>query len=288
MPSIRQAAAMAGVPALQLVRWNHRHQVTENRGGFGMTMSDTDVARLLKLSELIARGVPEAEAAEQARAMTFADPTNVLPHFTSDLVRSAKSMDVAHLDTVLNTRPPAGTLATQVDEWLMPELRRVGEAWVRGDLTPAQEDFASSGVLAALYARYREMPDAPAGAPTVVIGLAPGELHEIPLLATALVLRERGLNVDYLGANVSVQRWERAVVDSDAVAAVLAARTPGAAAATTDVTTMVKRVAPDCLVWVGATYAHRVRHARVAPSLISEATQEIADAAFGATVSETA
>ena len=65
-------------------------------------------------------------------------------------------------------------LATAVDEWLMPSLVRLGEAWQQGTVSVAGEHFVSAAVLRRLAQAFHQLPHAGAGAPQVMVGLAPG------------------------------------------------------------------------------------------------------------------
>lgn len=265
---------MAGVPALQLVRWNHRYTLCQTRGGFSLAVDEAGIARLLHMSELVARGVPEEEAARQAKGLVPPGVTE-LPHHSSSLVEAALRGDVAYLDNTLINGLSGGPYAERCDDWLMPEMRRVGEAWASEHITFAQEELVSNGVVNYLYERLRATPALPADAPRAVLGLAPGEHHVIPLLSTCLTLREGGMNTEYLGANVSLDDWQRALDEHRPDLVVMAARSPQAARAASDVTTMIVRRLPLVPIWVGGQFAHRVRHAQVAPNLITQAGRVI-------------
>lgn len=272
MTSVWQAAAMAGVPSLQLMRWNHRYHLWPT-SGMARGLGNSDVVRLLHLSELIARGVPEPEAAAQARALQL--PDDVVPSFAaSDLVAAARSMDVRALDQALSAGL-AGPLTDRLDGWLMPELRRIGEAWAGGEITVAQEDFCSTGVVAALYTRLRELPPAPDDAPLFLVGLPEGELHEIPLLATAVLLRHDGAGVDYLGPDTPASTWLEHGRSEALAGFVTAARSPLGARRANDLAQTLRQTYPGVPVWVGGSHAHRVRRARSTADSIATAVGQI-------------
>ncbi|GAB3624710.1 hypothetical protein GCM10027418_27950 [Mariniluteicoccus endophyticus] len=265
---------MAGVPALQFVRWNHRYDLCETRGGFSLAVDEAGIARLLHMSELVSRGVPEEEAARRAKGLAPQGVTE-LPHQSSNLVEAALRGDVAFLDNTLINGLSGGPYAERCDDWLLPEMRRIGEAWASEHITSTQEEFVSNGVLNYLYGRLRATPTLPPDAPRAVLGLAPGEHHVIPLLSTCLTLREGGMNTEYIGANVSLDDWVQAIDGHQPDLVVMAARSPQAARAASDVTTMIVRRRPGIPIWVGGQFAHRVRHARVAPNLITQAGRVI-------------
>ncbi len=94
-------------------------------------------------------------------------------------------------------------LARIFDEVLRPALVEVGERWVAGTLTVAQEHEISEltrDLVAELSNRHggterRE--------PVVVATCVADELHDLGLRMLGGVLRQRGARVHYLGANVS-------------------------------------------------------------------------------------
>ncbi|WP_141211203.1 cobalamin-dependent protein [Enemella dayhoffiae] len=274
---------MAAVPSLQLLRWIHQYGLLENRGGLGMFIDDDNVVRLLRMSELVARGVPEAEAVQEVRGLGLAG-TPELPHRGSELVARGHAGDVAALEELLLSRLPRPTFEEHVDRWLMPELRRVGEAWASDEMTTQQEEFVSSGVLAHLYARLREPAHAPLPMRSVVLGLPAGQYHEIPVLTMALALHLRGIRVHYLGAAVPKRDWVSTVIREGATAVVLAARSPSAARAATDLTNALAKVAPGCSAWVGGSHCDRVRNALCTPDSFQQAAQQIADSLGEASV----
>lgn len=93
---------------------------------------------------------------------------------------------------------------------LSPLLQRVGELWVRGAATVAQEHAASALVAAWLGAQTRNAP--PALRPELVVTVAPeGERHEIGLLMVGACLRRHGIQVPHLGADLPAESLRPAV-----------------------------------------------------------------------------
>ena len=89
-------------------------------------------------------------------------------------------------------------------------LAAVGQLRVAGHLDVAQEHFISAGVMRRLAASFDAAGHARGGR-HVIIGLAPGAIHEIATLAFATMLRRAGLRVTYLGPDLPVPSWVQAV-----------------------------------------------------------------------------
>ena len=97
-------------------------------------------------------------------------------------------------------------------------LSEIGKRWYQGEITVQQEHFASELVLRKLAFLINEAPS-PYHPQQVVMGTPPGEYHTIALSMINLLLRYRGWDVTYLGANVPVARLEESLqtIDSDLV-----------------------------------------------------------------------
>ncbi|MEJ7813463.1 MAG: cobalamin-dependent protein, partial [Gemmatimonadaceae bacterium] len=82
-----------------------------------------------------------------------------------------------------------------------PLLRRIGDEWHAGRLTPAQEHLATAAVQRVVAGAMIALP-APAGAPTIVIATLAGERHEIGAVLAAAAAAAEGWRVIYLGADL--------------------------------------------------------------------------------------
>ena len=96
-------------------------------------------------------------------------------------------------------------LARLFDEVLQPAMVEIGERWAAGTLTVAQEHELSELVrdlIAQLTVRH--LPEE-TGVPVIVAACVAGEKHELGLRMVAGMLRERGAQVHFLGADVLPQ-----------------------------------------------------------------------------------
>ncbi len=114
---------------------------------------------------------------------------------------------------------------------VLPFLREVGDRWEAGTLSVAHEHFVSEMLRRKLAALAGVPPqpvldDATATAPVVLLACPPGERHDMVLLCVALMLRERGVRVRFLGADTPVPAILTAARGTAADAVVLAATRP--------------------------------------------------------------
>jgi len=91
-----------------------------------------------------------------------------------------------------------------------PVLAEIGRLWSRGELSITVEHFASALIRAQLESLLRSAGGAESG-PLVLIGCAPGELHELGPMTLALFLRRAAVRVAFLGQNVETESLLAAV-----------------------------------------------------------------------------
>ncbi len=88
-------------------------------------------------------------------------------------------------------------------EIFQPCLYEIGDAWYRGEIRIATEHFASSFIRRILMNLKQAFPVYSA-APSLLIGCAPEEFHEIAPLMLSVLLRREGYQVEFLGADLPV------------------------------------------------------------------------------------
>jgi DNA-binding transcriptional MerR regulator len=108
-------------------------------------------------------------------------------------------------------------------ELLQRAIAQIGEGWYAGMVTVQQEHFCSSLAMRRLEALFLTAPP-PIRPGRILAACPPGEDHVLGLLLLTLLLRRRGWEVVYLGANVPVERLEAMVATARPKLAILAAQ----------------------------------------------------------------
>lgn len=104
--------------------------------------------------------------------------------------------------TILNADEAGFPLVGTFRDVICPVLKRIGDGWADGSVSVAQEHELSEltrDLVAELGARHA-MP--PRGTLSVVSACVEGELHELGLRMISGLLRQRGIRVHFLGADV--------------------------------------------------------------------------------------
>lgn len=239
MYTIKQAAELTGVPSAKLRAWESRYGVpspTRSESGYRFYDKD-DIADIIGLRTLVEAGWTPAEGARAIQdgtvqpGSTAATELSALPWphdppadaagaFT-DFLRAAASLDSAGLEASLDRGFALGSFETVIESWLFPTLTALGDGWALGKIDVAGEHLASRAVRVRLSAAFEAAGWRSRG-PSVLVGLPPGNRHELAALAFAVTAKRRGLDVRYLGADVSTASWVEAVDEHRVDAAVLA------------------------------------------------------------------
>jgi methylmalonyl-CoA mutase cobalamin-binding subunit len=185
------------------------------------------------------------------------------------LTRAAQRFDAVLLQHTLDEAFAVASVERVIDDWLMPSLTRLGEAWEAGIVDVAAEHFVTAAVmrrLAGLFEATR------ANGPGVVVGLPPGARHELPALAFAVCLRRAGVDVVYLGADVPLDSWAAVARASTPRAAVISAAHQ-VDVANADETVQALRSAGVGIIYVGGRAAPELRAGTPLPQSLSGAAE---------------
>ena len=109
---------------------------------------------------------------------------------------------------------------------ILPVLTQVGLKWENGsDAAISQEHFASHLIRGRLLSPGRLW--SRGDGPLAVIACAPGEAHDITLLAFGLLLRSHGWRILFLGANTPISALTQTAQRTRPAMIVLASFNPG-------------------------------------------------------------
>jgi DNA-binding transcriptional MerR regulator len=209
--------------------WETRYELVkpERTPGGLRLYSEQDERRVRVMRHHINAGLAASEAARMAK---LADGPQAdagamsLAGLAAALQSSFDALDEPAAQTVLDRLLIVFGLRQALSEVILPVLERLGQRWADGQVSVAEEHFASNiigGRLRSLAQGWGE-----GVGPPVILACPPGELHELGLLSFGLALRERGWRITYLGANTPLDDIAAILDDVSAAIVVLAAVTP--------------------------------------------------------------
>jgi len=295
MYTIKEASSRSGVPVASLRAWERRYGVVAPRrteSGYRL-YDDAAIAALSTMRRLVDNGWSPAAAATAiasgqlgseveplaAASSQTAGPTShpEAQALTTEFLDAASSVDVAAIESVLDRGFALGSFETVIDTWLMSTLYELGEAWASGQVDVAGEHAASYAVMRRLGQSFAAASSLADGR-RVLVGLPSGAHHELGALAFATAARRRGLAVVYVGADLPVDSWRRAVRAFPTQVAVLAVPTADDRLTAAETAKALLESSPDIVVAAGGDYADDLAPGVVRlPSSIAEAAKVVGE-----------
>ena len=223
---IGELSRRTGVSPELLRAWEQRYGLLEpsrSAGGFRL-YSEEDERRVRAMTALIAQGLSAAEAAVRAVANS-SDPVAAAEHplvvdLAATLERSLDAFDGEGAHRVFDRLLATVSVEALLHEVLLPYLRRLGERWQRGDVSVAQEHFASNLLRGRLMGLARGWGDGAGSA--LVLACPPGEEHDLALIMFGIVASRRGRRILFLGADTPMDTITDLVATTHPAAVVLA------------------------------------------------------------------
>ena len=271
MLRIGELSRRLGVSDYVLRAWESRYgllQPVRSAGGFRL-YSEADALRIRRMQAHLARGLSAAEAAREVLGEDSearrdsgvrggpdqaAGPDRIavtVSELSGALRRALDTFDEPAAQAVLDRLVSDLSVPTMLREVVLPYLADLGERWVRGTASIAQEHFASNVIRGRLAGLARGWGNG--HGPRALLACPPGELHDLALMVFGIVLNRTGWRIDYLGANTPVEELTRTVEASQPDLVVLAAaRTPAFEGLAAQLTELARR-APLALAGAGAT-----------------------------------
>jgi DNA-binding transcriptional MerR regulator len=265
---IGELSRRVGVPVESLRAWERRYGLLDpsrTQGGFRLYGED-DVARVLAMRATLERGLFAAEAARLALADDVGDePAAPGPVVDADeLAAALDRFDEAGAQRALDSLLAALTLDVVLRDVLLPYLHELGERWERGEVSVAQEHFASNLIRGRLMSLARSW-DRGMG-PRALLACVEGERHDLPLVCFGLALRGHGWRISYLGADTPIASLAEALRTLAPDAVVVSGTVRGAFGATA---TKLRKIALDAPLFVAGAAADEAVARRVRGTLLS-------------------
>jgi methanogenic corrinoid protein MtbC1 len=199
------------VPADTFRAWERRYGVPrpQRTGGGHRLYSERDIAIIRWLRDRTDEGVNISHAV-MLLTDTLDTATDIpagnsearaLAQLIDEIVLALANFDAVQADRLLGEAFSIYPLEQVLLELIQPAMIEIGERWHRGEINVAAEHFATQFVrrkLASLLSLFEGV----AHRATIVVGCAPGEMHDLGVLLLSLFLVRRGWHVIYLGPQV--------------------------------------------------------------------------------------
>ncbi|HEY3923340.1 MAG TPA: B12-binding domain-containing protein [Acidothermaceae bacterium] len=222
---IGDLARRVGVRVDTLRAWERRYGLlrpSRSAGGFRLYSSDDESVVRSMLAE-IDRGYPASQAAKLALARSATrdsqaqqvdtagtpDDSGRLESLRTQLSEALRRYDGSRAQELLDTVLAEFSLNAVLRDVVLRCLSDIGDAWARGDMTVAEEHFASQLIRERLLALARDW-DRGRG-PRAVLACPSGERHDIGLICFGIVLSRNGWRITFLGSDTPIDALTGAV-----------------------------------------------------------------------------
>ena len=224
---IGELSRRSGVSPELLRAWERRYgllQPTRSAGGLRLYSPD-DLARVQAMQQHLADGYAAAEAAALASQTTrHRDEEIATPTGKDELATALASFNDGDAHAVFDALLARLSIDTLLRDVIVPYLHELGTRWERGEVSIAQEHFASTLLRGRLLGLARGW--GRGIGPVAVLACAPGEQHDLGLLAFGLALRARGWRIIYLGTDTPIASIADAARSCNPAAVVVSAVNP--------------------------------------------------------------
>jgi MerR family transcriptional regulator, light-induced transcriptional regulator len=206
---IGELSRRVGVSDHVLRAWERRYGLLHperSEGGYRL-YTEADEQRVRRMVGLLDEGLSPAEAARVAASpsVSRAGPpaTATTGELPQRLEQSLDDMDEPAAQAVLDRLFSDLTVEAVLRDVLLPYLQRLGDRWATGEISVAQEHFASGVVRSRLLGLARGWGSGLG--PHALLACPPGERHDLGLLMFGIVLHRGGWRVGYFGVDTPLE-----------------------------------------------------------------------------------
>lgn len=125
-----------------------------------------------------------------------------------DLIQNMVDLDMESFELSLNQYIGSKGIERAITRIIFPFLEKVGILWVTNHINPAQEHLVSNVIRQKLIAGIESVQTPLKSGKKILLFLPEGEHHELGLLFMYFLLKNRGVNVIYVGANIPLMDVE--------------------------------------------------------------------------------
>jgi methanogenic corrinoid protein MtbC1 len=145
------------------------------------------------------------------KILSLGDTKAVQERIINDLVQEMVDLDMDKFERILSNYVSANGIERTVIQIIFPFLEKIGILWQTGHIIPAQEHLVINIIRQKLIVAIESTVPHVKLDKTFLLFLPEGEHHELGLLFMYYLVKSRGANTIYLGANVPVKDLEHVV-----------------------------------------------------------------------------
>lgn len=144
----------------------------------------------------------------RSKILSLTDGTALQERIINDLLQEMVDLNMDQFERIINKYIAAYGIEKTVIQIIFPFLEKIGILWQTGHVNPAQEHLVSNIIRQKLIAGIEATSSHVKMNKQFLLFLPEGEHHELGLLFMYYLLKSRGADVIYLGANVPLKDIE--------------------------------------------------------------------------------
>jgi methanogenic corrinoid protein MtbC1 len=211
--SIKDLENLSGIKAHTIRIWEQRYSFLKpQRSKTNIRhYSNEELKKILNISLLNKYGYKISHInkmnPEQMREKVLSLSSQEAQHerILHDLIHYMIDMDVEKFEKVLDSYIMARGIEKAINNVVFPFLEKIGILWITNHIEPAQEHLVSNIIRQKIIVGIESCTSRIHSNKKVLLFLPEGEFHELGLLYTYYLLKSRGAQTIYLGANVPLK-----------------------------------------------------------------------------------
>jgi len=225
---IRTVSELTGVNSITLRAWESRHGLIEPiRKASGHRLYTQEHIDLInRVVGLLDRGMrigqvkAEIVSGSDSDSSTVDDRQNNWRRYINSMISGIIRFDEHALERTYGDALSHYPVRSVTEKLLAPVLKELGERWVSGKGSVAEEHFFAFYLRNKLGARFHHRAQNQTG-PKLLMACLPGDMHEIGLLLFALDASDNGFRTILLGSNMPLNEFSDAIKKTGSDALVL-------------------------------------------------------------------
>lgn len=217
--TIKDLENLSGIKAHTIRIWEQRYQFlkpsrTETNIRY---YSNDELKKLLNIALLNKYGFKIShidkmcEAELKEKILSLNGPEALQERVVNEMIQYMVDLDMEKLEETLDRYISAKGIERAITLIIFPFLEKIGVLWLTNHINPAQEHLVTNIVRQKLIVGIDNVRSSIKVDKSILLFLPEGEYHEVGLLFVYYLLKSRGANVIYLGANIPLTDVEYVV-----------------------------------------------------------------------------
>ena len=214
--TIKDLENLSGIKAHTIRIWEQRYSfIKPQRTGTNIRYYSNDELRVIlnvallnkyghKVSHIDKMSVSEISS----KILNLSTRQAQQDRIVKELIESMIDLDLVKLEHILDNYIAVNSVGNAIIDIFFPFLERIGILWLTNHINPAQEHLVSNIMRQKIIVGIEGTKASTSSENTILLFLPEGEYHELGLLFIYYLLKQGGVPLLYLGANVPLKDVE--------------------------------------------------------------------------------